>query len=117
MKINFKVLLIFFILIFSLCFDAKSQNSDIEKFDVDKILSEMLIINKPTSKGNKKSELTTFSTAIFPISFEAAFRTAMLVEMSLERVPVMVDKIGGVLTTSDSPLKMLSGSVVCFLLF
>ena len=111
MKISFKILLIIVILILSLCFNIKAQDNGIKNFDVNKILSEMLIINKNSSKNNKKSELPTFSTAVFPISFEAAFRAAMLVEMSLGRVPVMVDKIGGILTTSDSPLKMLSGSV------
>ena len=112
MKVYFKILSVVFIIIFCLCFDAKAQeDSRIEKLNISKILSEMLVFNKSSSKEGEKSELSRFSTAVFPISFEAAFRAAMLVEMSLGRVPVMVDKIGGVLTTSDSPLKMLSGSV------
>ena len=83
-----------------------------EDFNVSKILFEMLNIkNKATQKGKKELVFPTFSTAVFPISFEAAFRAAMLVEMSLGRVPVTVDKVAGILTTSDSPLKMLSGSV------
>jgi len=83
---------------------AKAENES--EFNAYKILHEMLKFEK----GNKQKPLVRFSTAVFPISFEAAFRTAMLVEMSLGRVPVTVDKVGGILTTSDSPQKMLSGS-------
>ncbi len=70
MKINLKFLLIIFpILIFSICFNVKAQDSGVEKFDIGKILSEMLIVNKSSSKKDGKPELTSFSTAVFSYIF------------------------------------------------
>lgn len=74
-----------------------------------KALVELKVAEK-VAEIEKKHKLIRFSMAVFPISLETAFRTAMLVEMTLGRVPVMVDKVGGVLTTSISPQQMLSGS-------
>jgi len=60
MKISFKILLIIVILILSLCFNIKAQDNGIKNFDVNKILSEMLIINKNSSKKIKNLNCLLF---------------------------------------------------------